>query len=106
MKIHEYKVKGLPMSKQVDINIEHADNYMQNISATIRQTQTAMENMNKQVKALAQSWTDNNGRDYQNRLLQDIKRYEEAIERLNRLHKFTKEHTDRARDIRDYGNAN
>ena len=93
------------MSTEIDIDIEHGDMYMQNISALIRATQNAMNEMRKQVIALAGAWPDQGGNKYCQELNRSINDYQKLIDRLNKLHKFVKDHTDKAKSIRDAMNV-
>ncbi|WP_345974965.1 hypothetical protein [Sulfurimonas sp. HSL3-7] len=94
------------MSKQVDIDIEHADNYMQHIDATTKQTLIIVDRMKQQVNGLKKHWTSQEGVNEQHKLLKIIQEYEETVKKMNALHKHTKQHSDHAKQILDYANSN
>lgn len=89
------------MSVEIDIDIQHGDFYMENIMSVVRETQNGMDEMKKQISSLKGAWPDQGGDKYCQDLNRAISDYKTLIDRLNKLHKFVKDHTDKAKAIRD-----
>jgi len=87
------------MAKEVDIDIEHAENYMQHITATIRATTASIDNIKTHINKLKVEWPDSLGDQYRGLLIKDIKEYENYIAELKKIFTYTEKHTNRAKDI-------
>ena len=87
------------MAKEVDIDIEHAEKYMQHITATIRDITTSVDNMKAHINKLKIEWPDSSGEQYRHLLIKDIKEYENFIAELRKVFTYTENHTNKAKDI-------